>query len=232
MSDAESLSPSPPAISLSEAANVCLRDTSSPPYIDRLPVELLCRAFCWLPHFDDEDNGVSLNSRTPPWIPVLHVSSFWRTITMECKELWSWIPLGHPEWTKMALRLSDPVAVALCIPGEHIFANLDESTSVAHHLMKETFTLVLEHLPRVWYLDLKMARPESSNVEDGEHYAAYVRARQMLAPLRSARMSQLISLRCARTDFLAESFSEESWASQVRDLWLVHQHFGDASGRV
>ncbi|KZV59856.1 hypothetical protein PENSPDRAFT_760297 [Peniophora sp. CONT] len=198
-----------------------LTRSKPPPNIDRLPVELLCRVFCWLPHFDDEDSGVTLNTRTPTWVPVLHVCSLWRVIAMECKELWSCLPLGHPEWTKIALRLSDPLAIAIRIPGEEIFAHFDDDTPIEHRLMKDAFALVVNHLPRVWHLDVKMSRPESSDEDDGEAHTDYLRAREMLAPLRNTHMERLTSFHCARVDLRAGSFFDESWTSHVRHLTLT-----------
>ncbi|VDB98080.1 unnamed protein product [Peniophora sp. CBMAI 1063] len=197
-------------------------------HINRLPVELLCRAFCWLPHFDAEEIGVTLNARTPPWVPVIHVCSSWRSAGMRCKELWSWIPLGHPEWTKVALRLSDPVPIAVRIPGEEIFfARFEEDVSPAHKLMKDAFDTMADHWSRVWHLDLRMARPESAYEEDGELHTAYIRARQMLSPLREARMDKLISVYCARVDLRLESLFDESWLAHVRHLKFTAAYIHD-----
>ncbi|KZV59494.1 hypothetical protein PENSPDRAFT_695083 [Peniophora sp. CONT] len=218
MSDTECENLSSTSSSLGTTAHVC--DASPSPYIDRLPIELLCRIFCWLPRFDDEDSGVSINARTPTWVPVLHVCSSWRVIATECKELWSWIPLGHPKWTEIALRLSDPLLIAVRIPGEYIFARLVDDTPVVHRLLKDAFALVINHLPRVWHLDLTMSRHESSDEVDGEAHAEYVCAREMLAPLRNARMNQLVGFRCSRADLRVGSFFDDTWASHIRHLNL------------
>lgn len=82
--------------------------------ISRLPVEVLSRVFCHLSSSAKPDEK-DLHAPAPPWCHVLHVCRWWRKVAVETKELWRIIPFGHAEWTNMALRLSRPRSIAVCL---------------------------------------------------------------------------------------------------------------------
>ncbi|KZV74397.1 hypothetical protein PENSPDRAFT_648031, partial [Peniophora sp. CONT] len=85
------------------------------PAINCLPVEILSSIFCHLSSPTDPDDE-DTHAPAHPWRPVLHVCKRWRQVAFDTKELWQVIPLGHPEWTKMALRLSRPRTIAIDHP--------------------------------------------------------------------------------------------------------------------
>ncbi|KZV74396.1 hypothetical protein PENSPDRAFT_732308 [Peniophora sp. CONT] len=82
--------------------------------ISRLPVEVLSRVFCHLSSSAKPDEK-DLHAPAPPWCHVLHVCRWWRKVAVETKELWRIIPFGNAEWTNMALRLSRPRSIAVCL---------------------------------------------------------------------------------------------------------------------
>ncbi|VDB98076.1 unnamed protein product [Peniophora sp. CBMAI 1063] len=203
-----------------------IQNRSLPIYIDALPLELLCRIFCWMRHLEDPEAGITLHARTPPWTPVLHVCSSWRAAALECKALWSIIPLGNPKWTEMALQLSDPVDIALYMPdGPRLYMDSDHPAPTKDHVVRQAVALTFPHLSRASVFELSLIPHEESREDGGPFHTFYLRARAFFAPLRNARMDRLRDLYCKGGDLTDGSFLGIEWPRSVCCVQMMWVRF-------
>ncbi|KAI0309231.1 hypothetical protein OF83DRAFT_92203 [Amylostereum chailletii] len=84
----------------------------SQPIFSRIPIEILSMIASLIPP--------DFRGRGAPGIALSHACTRWRQIALSCRDLWTEIPLQHPEWTQLCLDRSRPTLISIAVNGEYI----------------------------------------------------------------------------------------------------------------
>ena len=128
--------------------------------ISRLPVEVLCNIFSLI-----EDNSIFYLGRSPEsWSNFSQVSRHWRSSALSAPELWTKIPLSHPQWAQEMLTRSKKAK--LTIRSGLFFDGLDPkkigTVRSCLHEMNRVEEITLTSLPRLILEEIFRDVPKSA----------------------------------------------------------------------
>ncbi|KAI0314445.1 hypothetical protein OF83DRAFT_449776 [Amylostereum chailletii] len=119
--------------------------------VHRLPVELLEQTFCYLPYLDHLP-GTSKSCPQYDWIAITEVCKHWHDVAVNCRDLWTLIPLINEKLAQAALARSSSAEIRIvAIARGRLELNIGSEPSLAatraalRHLSR-TRELVLDQL--------------------------------------------------------------------------------------